>query len=259
MPEGPEVRYLREIAERNILNKTIKNITTTSKHKIKISKESKIIGIGSKGKLLWFETNDYYVYIHFGLTGWILFNESKYYKYIIELNDLKLYIDDPRHLSKIHIMCDKTKHNKIMDDFGVDILTNHFTFDVFKHILISKNVLIVTALLDQENFSGIGNYIKNESLYISHIDPHRKSNSLSATELRSLYYNIKFVAFSNLINMFKIAHMKIPKDINKLKPKTIEIPYKFRVYGNKRDPKGNTIIVENIGGRKTYYVKLLQK
>jgi DNA-formamidopyrimidine glycosylase len=259
MPEGPEVRFLREVAVKNTIGKTIKSIISNTKHKVQVPKESKIIDVGSKGKLLWLETNDYYVYIHFGLTGWILFEGSKYYKYIIKMNDLDMYIDDNRHLSKIHIMSDKSKHKKLMAKFGVDILTDDFTYDNFKSVLTSKKALIVAVLLDQENYSGIGNYIKNEALYMSHIDPHRKSNSLTSTETRSLYYNIKFVAYSNLIEMLDTAHIKIPKDINKLKPRKIQNPYKFRVYSNERDPKGNIITVENIGGRTTYYVKSLQK
>jgi len=37
------------------------------------------------------------------------------------------------------------------------------------------------------------------------------------------------------------------------------VPYIFKVYGNDKDPLGNKIIKEDIGGRQTFYVKQLQK
>jgi hypothetical protein len=37
------------------------------------------------------------------------------------------------------------------------------------------------------------------------------------------------------------------------------VPYKFKVYGNDHDPLGNKISKDEVGGRKTFYVKSLQK
>ena len=45
--------------------------------------------------------------------------------------------------------------------------------------------------MDQKHVSGVGNYIKSESLYISKISPHRKLKDTNEDELKSLFNAIK--------------------------------------------------------------------
>ncbi len=44
-----------------------------------------------------------------------------------------------------------------------------------------------------------------------------------------------------------------------LKSIDIEVPYEYKVYQQDKDPKGHKVIHVDIGGRKTYYVKEIQK
>ena len=78
--------------------------------------------------------------------------------------------------------------------------------------------------------SGLGNYIKNDALYLSRIHPNRKSNSLTNKEIKLLYNNILFVTFSNLVEWYKEYKIKLPKNLNNLIPKKILVPYKFFVF-----------------------------
>jgi len=263
MPEGPEIRYNRErllSKGHNIIGKEITNIKALSRKRVYIPKPSKIIDVYSKGKLLWIETQDYFVHIHFGLTGWLyLDDEPQYTKYIITLsNDKKIYVDSQRKFTKLRIY-NKTSHNRIVNKLGIDILSPEFNLDIFMEKLRSKSTTITAFLLDQSIFSGVGNYIRNEALYMSKIHPKIITSKLDDKDVAKLYKAIRYVAYSGLITWLKDDKIKIPKDIKKMSPKKLQYPYKYRVYGKVKDPYGNKITLEKIGGRKTFYVKSRQK
>ena len=259
MPEGPEIRYLTELARKKLVGKYFENIISNSKTKITIPSREKIINVGSKGKILWLETKKYYFHIHFGLTGWLLFGKSKYPKYILQFsNGIEAKIDDIRRFSKLKVIKTKEKHLKRLNKLGIDILTDSFTFEQFNNIIKSKKSIIAALLLDQHIFAGIGNYIKKESLYRAKISPKRKCNNINDNEMYHLYNDIRYVAFCSLIEELRDGHLKIPNDIRKISPKVPKY-YKFSVYERNKDNKGNKITIENIAGRRSFYVKSIQK
>jgi len=258
MPEGPEILYLSKLCENYVLNKTLIGIDTVDHtHSIKIPHESKIKRIMTKGKLLIFVMDTYYVHIHFGLDGWLLFDDPKYprYKFTFK-NSRDMYLDDSRKFSRIKIVKTVEENDKILDKLGIDIMTEDFTFDYFKEQITSRSKSILALLMDQTCFAGIGNYIKNESLYLAKIHPKRKSSSLTNKEIKDLYNAIKYVAFSNFVDEMKTSKLHVDKFYESIK---IEVPYKFKVYGKTIDPKGNKVIKDTIGGRGCYYVKEIQK
>ena len=253
MPEGPEIKYLSEICKKYIVGLDLYHIKSNSKTIVKVPKRSKVLEVMTRGKLLILVCKDYYFHIHCGLTGWITFDNPKYPRYEIEFrteNDKKMlivYMDDSRRFSKLKII-DKKKHNKILDKMGIDIFSNEFTLDFFMDSIRKTNKKLVAFLMEQNKFSGIGNYIKNESLYLSKIDPHRTCNDLDEDEIKTLYDKILFVCYSNTVELLEgNKELKPDKDfIYKLKSIEIEIPYKFKVYQQEKDPKGHKVIKEEI-------------
>jgi formamidopyrimidine-DNA glycosylase len=260
MPEGPEIKFLGELCRSKLINYNLVDIISNSKTKIKLPQKSKLINLYTKGKLLVLIFTDFYFHIHFGLTGWLMFEDSKYPKYVLIFKkdniEQKVFIDDIRRFSKLRIIKEENKHNEIINKLGIDILTEDFTIDFFMKKIKGLNKLLVALLLDQNEISGIGNYIKNESLYISHIDPHRKTSSLSDKEINDLYTAIKYVSYSNLVEQLLDDKLKVNKLYKSIK---ISVPYKLRVYEQEEDPKGNKVIIENISGRRSFYVKEIQK
>jgi len=265
MPEGPEIKYLNGMCETYLLGYNLVDIKSNSKDTIKIPENmSKLISIISKGKLLVFVFGNIYLHIHFGLTGWFVFENPDYPKYelIFKKNDkiLKIYVDDKIKFSKLKFY-DEDKHLKAINKLGVDIFSIDFTYKYFESCTEKTNKKIVSFLLDQNKFSGIGNYIKNESLYIAKIDPYRTTSDLDKREIKLLYDAIKFCAYSNCMELLK-QNKDIKSDknfINLLKSVKPEIPYKYRVYQQEKDPDGNNVTAEEISGRKTYYVKKIQQ
>jgi formamidopyrimidine-DNA glycosylase len=258
MPEVPEIRFLRELIKDKKNRKLIK-IIADSKGKIKLPHVLKIKYIGSKGKLIYFDCGEYFVHLRMGLTGWIALDKLKYTKYILEFDDdTKIYVDDKRKFSSVKII-KKSDHLDIINRLGHDILTKEYSHDYFYENIKKYNKSLPSFLLDQGINAGIGNYIKNDSLYISGISPLRKTGDLSDKEILKLYNAIRHIAFSNLVEFFKENKIVVPKDIIILAPKKLTVPYKFKVYRQKIDPLGNRVVYKSIGGRGTYYVPSIQK
>jgi len=251
MPEGAELRYLAELIREHVEGNTLTKIISLNKKTIKLEHPLKIYDVYTKGKLLWLDGKTTFVHMHMGTSGWLYVDEKpKYTKFIFEFKDkTKIYLDDARRFAKVHIYS-KEKHNAIIKKLGVDILTKEYTLKYFSEKLKKGKRNICAFLMDQKINAGLGNYAKSDSLYISRIDPNRKTNTLTNKEIEKLYNAIRFIAFSQLIEQLKDEGLKIPNDIKKIKPSKLEIPYKYKVYGKH---KNENIIVETIAGRSTFY------
>jgi formamidopyrimidine-DNA glycosylase len=251
MPEGPEIKLNSIFLQKFILGDTIKNIIAFSKIKVNIPKPSKIININSKGKILYIQTNDYFIHIHFGISGWLFLNdEPKYTKYIIQTNNNTIYIDSMRKFTKLNIY-NQIIHTKQINKLGVDILSKEFTFNYIKEQLNNSNTMIAPFLLKQNIFAGLGNYIKNEALYIANIKPKEKTSTINDSQIKKLHKAIRYVSFSVLFELLTNYQLLSYAKIN-YKNK-ISIPYNFKIYNKTKTSKNEKVIKQKIGGRWSYY------
>jgi formamidopyrimidine-DNA glycosylase len=259
MPEGPEIFYLKELIKSKIKNQIFDEIISNTKSKVVLPNKSKVINCDSKGKILWIETSDYYVHLHMMISGWLVFDRPKICKYEFKFNNITIYMDDQRRFSKVKIIKSKKKHLEEIDELGLDFLNGEVSKNNFIDIISNSKKNISALLLNQYIFCGIGNYIRNEALYMAKIHPNKKANDIPSEKVDILYDKIIYVIFSNLCEMMENENLKIPKYIIKYIPKKIQVPYKYRVYNKMRDNKNNDIIREKIAGRWAYYVKNIQK
>lgn len=258
MPEGPEYRYLAELLKPVLINHNLIKIEALSKTKVNLPESLRIKDIFTKGKLIVLDSDPYYVHITLGIAGWITFEEPKYTKYIFEFPNIKIYLDDMRKFSKVNIY-NKTQHDKILNNLGIDFMTKEFTINLFKDKITNSKKNICAFLMDQHVFAGIGNYNKNESLYIAKISPYKNTSELEDGEIAKLYKAIRYVGFSTFAEMMKGSRLKIPIDISRQIKFKLQIPYNYRVYERDYDLKGNKVTFATVAGRNTYYVKSLQK
>jgi formamidopyrimidine-DNA glycosylase len=259
MPEAPEIFYLKELIKSKIKNHDFINIISNTKSKRKLPKKSRVIDCDCKGKLLWIQTKDYYVHLHMMISGWLVFEKPKICKYEFVFDNMSIYLDDTRRFSKVKIIKSEDEHLKIISELGLSFLKNEITKDKFVNIISNSNKNISSLLLNQQIFCGIGNYIRNEVLYMLKIHPMKVSNTINIKDIEKMYEKIRYVMFSNLYELLLQDNLKIPKFIKKISPKKLQIPYKFKVYSKEKDPYGNKIIREKIAGRWAYYVKNIQK
>jgi formamidopyrimidine-DNA glycosylase len=259
MPEAPEVFYLKEMLKTKIKNHDIINIISNTDSEVNLPKQSRVIDCDSKGKLLWIKTNDFYIHIHMMISGWFVFEKPKVCKYEFIFDNMSIYVDDVRRFSKVYIVNSEKEHKKIIDELGLDFFNNEITEENFVDIISNSTKNISSLLLEQTVFCGIGNYIRNEALYLSKIHPIAKSKNIDSDSIKVLYEKIKFVMFSSLYELLEADNIKISKNIKKISPSNLEIPYKYKVYDREKDKLGNKITKEKIAGRWTYYVKSIQK
>ena len=191
-----------------------------------------------------------------------------------------LYFSDQRNFGTLEFTKNKNVLDKKLQELAPDILRDIKKDDDiigrFDNIITkngSKN--IVKLLMDQKKIvSGIGNYLVAEILYDAKINPHRTLKSLSSSEKKNLAHSMRkltkyayydnttgYMDHDNLIEFMK-SHKKMIDDGTfpdyhpDIKPKK----FKFKVYGQKKDPKGNTVKKDNIiKDRTIHWVESVQK
>ena len=115
MPEGPEILVNASFLKKNIKGLNFTKITSNTKSVRNLPKRSKVLDVTSYGKIIIIITKDYYVHVHFGITGWILEEKPRIYKYILHFGHQNFYLQDRRRFSSIAIL-NKKEHCKIIED-----------------------------------------------------------------------------------------------------------------------------------------------
>lgn len=273
MPEGPEITYFSVFLKKKLANYKLYKINSFTDKPVLLPKnnewEGDIIDVECKGKVLWFyitgKNQNYYMHIHYGLTGWFQFEKPEnYIKFELLFKNVKndkkiiLYMEDKRRFSKINIFTEK-QHNMLIDKIGIDLFSDKFTLEKFKNTIKSKNTLLAAFLLKQEIFSGIGNYIKNEAMFMGKLKVTVKTSELTNSQINKLYDDILFVGYSNLIEMLYNSQIVKYLDLSKktFMPIKLEIPYIYKIYGRETTDDGKKILKIKIAGRDTYCIKEL--
>ena len=103
--------------------------------------------------------------------------------------------------------------------------------------------------MDQSVISGVGNYIKSDSLWLAKISPHRKVSSLADDELTRLNRAIRSI----MVTSFESggATIKTYKNFN---GENGEYGSRFLAYNRAIDEDGNEIVKEKTkDGRTTHW------
>ena len=268
MPEAPDILF-NVLFLNQILNNCIVKQIIHNQNKLTFPNgfNGNILNINSNGKLFWLfvkgNNSNYYIHIHFGLTGWIYLKSTNNTRYEINLvnehnKNINLYIDDKINLSSVKIL-NENEHLQIIEKLGIDIFSSNFTSELFLQKIKSKNTLLASFLLNQHIFSGIGNYIKNEVLHLSELNVKVKTNQLTNNEINILYHNILFVSYSVLMSLLKdnninnnVINNYLDKFINK--PLNLNIPYEYVIYKRKMTKDGIKVNKIKVAGRDTYCI-----
>lgn len=269
MPEGPELLYFATLFKKKLKDAAIYDIKSFTDKPAILPKdyEGKILSVNCKGKLLWFrvtgKSQDYYIHIHYGISGWLTFDlPEKNIKFEFNIRkkdkEVTMYMEDQRRFSKVKIYNLK-EHDKIIGELGIDIFTPEFTEEKFKDTIKNKNMILAAFLLNQHIFCGIGNYIKNESIYMTNLRVKIKTSDLTDEQISKLYKNILFVSYSTLIEMLRDS--KAEKYLDPIKkmnePKKLEIPYVYKIYSRDKTSNGDIVFKIKVAGRDSYCIKEL--
>jgi len=286
MPEIAEVALTAQILEKHFKNKTLISFNFVSGRYTKTSPVGyttfnknlpmKVTRIDSRGKFLWFELvnsktqTKWYIWNTLGLTGLWSLTEPKHLRAVLTFKGDKVaYFSDMRNFGTFKFSDNAVDLQAKLKTLSPDFLKDDY-FDLQR--IKKYNTPVVKILMDQKKVgSGLGNYLVAEVLYRAKISPHRLGSQLSDEDIDNLTYWIKYVVKLSYIDNHtgymlnleneanKIPRINYHQDI-KLKEKT----FKFLVYRQKFDPKGNLVKADKIIGpenkkRTTYWVPDVQK
>lgn len=270
MPELAEVTLSTEIIRPLVINKIISKAYPSSTGRYSnveieglniFNKYSnlEVTNVCNRGKFMYWIFKDpfFSMFCQFGMTGQWSPIQGKHPCFIFEfMNNTKLYFNDPRHFGSIRFT------NNYQD---LVIKLNTLGWEPFQDKLedwlpylyskLSSDKTIAELLMDQTVFSGVGNYVKCDSLYLAKISPWRKGNSLSREEIQNLC--------NSIIDVCRTSYNHQGATISTFKdPFGNEGKYSsfFRVYGRKTDSFGNKVIKETTPDKRTtHWCSIIQK
>ena len=243
MPEGPEVRRITDSLATAMKNRSINRSQIISGRYVNHgppegfndfvkSLPLSINEINCKGKFIYIKLeNDWTIWSTLGMAGSWSSSQKRHSRVKFELGDRDVFFTDVRNFGTLKFVKGYDKLEKKLDSLGPDMLKGEPTDTQFIYAMRKKNNrTVVEALMNQSVISGVGNYLKSESLYLSKISPHRSISTLSDSELSNLNGEIG------------------------------EYSRKFAVYNQKTDPSGLSVTREKTrDGRTTFWVPEVQK
>jgi len=273
MPEGPEVKRFADDLSKLLVGKKIINMFPCKTGRYAVNPPvgfdafiadmpamgSCIVNdVQTKGKFMWwtltftdpghmFKTKKWYLWITHGMYAQWTHEKTTHAAFSIFYDASRstdsldcMYFNDKRHYGTLKFSSDVNELEKKLDSLGPDMLSYPPSFAEFSACLMLRSKkTIAEALMDQSVISGVGNYVKAESLYVAGISPHRIVGSLSVEEVELLRLAI--------IDVMKASYESGGWPINAYKGdgKPAEgWQSRFAVYGNKHDPLGNEVITE---------------
>jgi endonuclease-8 len=210
MPEGPEVKIMSEYLNDVLSGQDIVSISCISKpYHLKygdlVSKIQSFLPISFNdsfciGKATFIPLSDnMFLSYHLGMSGfWSLDLLKHAHLQISTRLGTNFYFHDTRRFGNIKLL---SKSEIEMNYFkNSDFLNFDTNPDVYGNYLFQNlrtNLEVCKILLNQRYFSGIGNYLKSEILYLTGIHPHQKWSDLSLANVQTLCRNAKSLLFKS--------------------------------------------------------------
>ncbi len=274
MPEGVEVRISAELIKPLVYGKKVIWAETypTSRYATEdprgmkdflsnLTKEDvRVVNVETRGKFMWWSfTNFTYLMCTFGMTGQWSPTKGKHpcfsFTFLGEDGEEKVYFNDPRHFGTIEFAPSFAVMNEKRARFVWDPLNDTDSdgnqerrLNYVYNKLLRTNKPIGQMLMDQSLFSGVGNYIRAEALYLARMSPWRPSNKLKKEEFLVLVQAI--IDVMNESYKHQGATILTYKDAYGAEGRYSSC---FKVYGQKTDPLGNPIVKEETPDKRTIH------
>jgi DNA-formamidopyrimidine glycosylase len=268
IPEGPELKHSRDRLRELLAGKRFRKLEIVGGRYAKKAiegmsdfvletngKSPTIDSVDVKGKFMWWVVGEWKLFCTYGMSGqWTRAAVDKNTAVSIWVDDsdgsnlFRINFRDPRRFGTLKFVKNDRELQKKLDSLGPDILSDTpMTSEIFaKSLLIKPNRTIAEALMDQSCVSGVGNYLKAETLYRSRISPHRRVIDMSAKEIYSLW--------QNTIDSAKESYLDHGASIRTYK--TVEDTagrgqFYFRVYSKKKCPENHDVVSEDTKDGRT--------
>jgi endonuclease VIII len=202
MPEGPSIVILKEelsVFER----KKITDVSGNAKIDLQRLKGKKILEFRSWGKHLLIIFNGFYIRIHLLMFGKCLVNERKEVVPRLRMSFTKGEVN-------FYSCSVKLFDGDVSDayDWRRDTMSEEWNPGLaLKSLLENKQEMICDGLMNQEIFAGVGNIIKNESLFITKVHPETRIKNIPLKKLKEIVHTTREYCF-DFYNWKKIFQLK---------------------------------------------------
>jgi formamidopyrimidine-DNA glycosylase len=207
MPEIPDLVYIEQVLREKvegavITASTVGNPIVLRQH-LQGDFRELVSGRGIEkihrtGPFLTFSFKDRLLVFHFMLAGKLKLvpvEEKPSKKVFFSLyldNGLALQYLDDKQMGKVYLLAlSQVSEIPGYTDQGIDILSDEFTFEVFKRLIARVRKQVRSFIMDQEKLSAIGNAYADEILFDAGIHPKTPCNRLNPEEVEHLFESIK--------------------------------------------------------------------
>jgi formamidopyrimidine-DNA glycosylase len=156
-----------------------------------------IVAVGRRGKYLVFSLGQSETLIvHLKMSGHLSIAAAntprdQHVHTVFELdNGHELRFKDIRKFGRVYLVDDP---QRVLGSLGPEPLSNTFTAEQFRAMLVKRRRVLKPLLLDQSFIAGIGNIYADEALHYAKIHPARIASSLSSDESLIMHSSIKQV------------------------------------------------------------------
>ncbi len=272
MPEGPEIKIMTDELSEELKGKHCSKLTVHSNSRyynselfhsdyvLKSKDDKKVFkinclskGVVSFGKKIVFKFKGGLRFVNSPLLDgrWHL-NKVDNYCITIEYDEgKKIYYSDKSNGGLFSIVDkDSNEYDHIFKGVGPNLMTFEVKFKEYWAKISRngiKNKQVQDFLMDQKEFSGVGNYLKSEVLYLSGISPMTLCGDLSEKRAKKL--------FKRIISTMELSYSSGGATIESfVSPKGNYGKYRFLCYKRDETDDGEKIEVTlDKNKRKTYY------
>lgn len=267
MPELPEVENVKlsleglgaqgqQFATVKLFSPSLR--TPLRKHLSQKLPGQKIINVRRRAKFLLFETEEFCIVNHLGMTGsWRPLDANaemiKHDHVLFEFKSgLKLVFNDPRRFGLLEMVpLAKTEQHAWLKNLGPEPLLEPFDADYLFAATRKLKSPIKNVIMDQKKVVGVGNIYASEALFLAGIKPTLLAGRLKREQAEKLVATIRSV----LTKAISAGGSTI-RDYKNTNGESGKFQNEFSVYG--RDGEScvsckTSIRAKFIGGRNTYW------
>jgi len=221
----------------------------------------KILALRRRAKFLLFETEQFVVVNHLGMTGsWRPLDELIKHDHVVFRfrSGLELVFNDPRRFGLMELV-EKSKvgQHAWLKGLGPEPLDDGFCGEYLFKISRGLKAPIKNLIMDQKRVVGVGNIYASEALHLAGIKPVRQSKRITRTEADALVEAIRKV-----LSQAIIAGGSTIRDYKNSHGEEGSFQLQFKVYGRGGEPCGNCgseLKSRNIGQRNTFWCAQCQR
>jgi len=250
MPELPDLQIFARDLEKRFKNKTLKSLQLLVTKKANASEQEmqdaleghQLANVSREGKTIQLHfKNKQVLGLHLMLHGELKFLEAG--------EEMRFQIITLQFTNGGFTLADFQKQatptlNPEPSDVP-DALSADFSLQYLQDLLGRKKTAIKSVLMDQQMVRGIGNTYADEILWAARISPFSVAKAIPQKAVETLHQNIQKVLKEEIKAIGNVMKYEVTGEVKEF----------LRIHDpdKKESPTGKEIVMQKVGGRKTYF------